>query len=129
MATQLHSSGENLVLSAALGARDMDVGLYNDSTDTLADTDGYAAITTEPSGSAYAAQTVTGGTVATNSGDTDITLPDASFDTSDSTQSVDAVYIRDTSSGDLIFTCDLDGTYDLSNIDTFNLSNTSLSLE
>jgi len=129
MPANLHDLGENLVLTAALGSRDMDVGLYNDSTDALSDSATYSSITTEPSGSAYAVQTSAGGTVATNSGTTEIDLGSLTFDSSDSTQTIDAIYVRDTTSGDLIFTNALDSSYDLSAIDTLDLSNVGLELE
>jgi hypothetical protein len=129
MPANLHDLGENLVLDAALGSRDMDVGLYNDGTDALADGATYSDITTEPTGSAYAVQTAAGGTVATNSGTTEIDLGSLSFDTSDSAQSVDALYVRDSSTGDLIFTNALDSSYDLSSIDTLDLSNIGLTLD
>ncbi len=129
MPANLHDLGENLVLTAALGSRDMDVGLYNDSTDALSDSSAYADITTEPTGSAYSVQTSAGGTVSNNSGTNEIDLGSISFDTSDSTQTVDALYVRDTTSGDLIFTNTLDSGYDLSAIDTLDLSNVGLQLE
>jgi hypothetical protein len=129
MPANLHDLGENLVLTSALGSRDMDVGLYNDSTDTLADGATYSGITTEPAGASYAVQTAAGGTVATNSGTTEIDLGSLSFDTSDSSQTVDALYVRDTTSGDLIFTNALDSSYDLSSIDTLDLSNVGLTLD
>jgi hypothetical protein len=129
MPANLHNLGENLVLTAALSSRDMDVGLFDDSTDSLTDSSVYADITTEPAGSAYAPQTAAGGTVATNAGTTEIDLGSLSYDTSDSTQVVDAVYVRDTMSGDLLFSNALDSSYDLSNIDTLDLSNVGLSLD
>lgn len=129
MAANLHDLGENLVLTSALGSRDMDVGLYNDGTDALTDGSTYSSITTEPSGASYAVQTSAGGTVSTNSGTTEIDLGSLSFDTSDSTQTVDALYVRDTTSGDLIFTNLLDSSYDLSSIDTLDLSNVGLTLD
>lgn len=129
MPANLHDTGESLVLDAALGAREMDVGLFDDSTDSLSDGATYSGITTEPSGSAYSVQTASGGTVSTDSGTTAINLGSLSFDTSDSSQSVDSLYVRDASTGDLIFTNGLDSSYDLSSIDTLDLSNIGLELE
>jgi hypothetical protein len=125
----LHDEGENFVLTQALGSTDMDVGLYNQSTDSLTDSATYSDITTEPSGASYAVQTANGGTVSTSSGTTDIDLGSLSFDTSDSSQSVDALYVRDKTSGDFLFTNDLDSTYDLSNVDTLDLSNVGMTLD
>ncbi|NHX41393.1 MULTISPECIES: hypothetical protein [Haloarcula] len=67
--------------------------------------------------------------MSNNSGTNEIDLGSISFDTSDSTQTVDALYVRDTTSGDLIFTNTLDSGYDLSAIDTLDLSNVGLQLE
>lgn len=125
----LHDEGESLVLTQALGSRDMDVGLYNQSTDSLSDSSTYSDITTEPSGSNYSVQTANGGTVSQSGGTTEIDLGSLSFDSSDSSQSVDAIYVRDNTSGDLIFTNDLDSTYDLSQIDTLDLSNAGMQLD
>lgn len=129
MAANLHDLGENLVLTSALGSRGMDVGLFNDGTDALTDSSVYADITTEPAGAAYAAQGVTGGTVSTDSGTTEIDLGSLTYDVSDSSQTVNAVYVRDSSSGDLIFTNALDSSYDLSSIDNLDLSNVGMSLD
>lgn len=130
MAANLHDEGELLVLDAALSSRDMDVGLFDDSTDALSDGSVYADITTEPGGASYAPQTAAGGTTNQDAnGNTDIDLGSLSFDTSDSTAVVDAVYIRDTTTGDLIFTNALDSSYDLSSIDTLDLSNVGMSLD
>jgi hypothetical protein len=129
MPANLHDDGENLILDAALGSRNLEVGLFNDSTDSLSDSATYSDITTEPAGSAYAAQSITGGTVSTNSGTTEIDLGSLSFDTSDSSQTVDAVYVRYSSSGDLIFTNALGSSYDLSNVDTLDLSNVGMTLD
>ena len=118
MPANLHDQGEQLILNAAFGSRTVDVGLFNDSTDALSDSATYSSITTEPTGSAYAVQSVTGPTVSLNSGTSSLDLGSLSFDVSDFSQSVDALYVRDQSSGDLIFTNTLDSSYDLSQIDT-----------
>lgn len=75
------------------------VGLYNDATDAIADTeyDPAAAVTTEPSGVSYARLTY-----AFNTTDMDalsegtgwvIDLADKNFDVSDSSQTVDAYFV------------------------------------
>lgn len=110
MPASLHGQGEQLILDAAFGGRTIDVGPYNDSTDALSDSATYSSITTEP-------------TVSLNSGTSAVDLGSLSFDVSDSSQSVDALYVRDQSSGDLTFTNTLDSTYDLSSIGTLGLSN------
>lgn len=130
MATQLHTLGEVFLLDGALTGTDVEVGLYNDATDALTDGAVYDDITTEPSGAEYAAQTTQAVTVEENAdGNGQATYDDVTFDTSDSTQDVDAAYIRDSVSGDLLFTCSLDETYDLDSVDTFILSNTGLFLD
>jgi len=130
MTTQLYNNGELAVLDGGLGSRSVDFGLYNDSTDALSDSATYADITTEPSGASYSVQTASGGSVALNgSNDGEITYSDQTFDVSDSSESVDAAYVRDSSTGDLLFAVSLDQTYDLSSVDEFVLSNTSLNLD
>jgi hypothetical protein len=129
MPANLHDQGEELVLSTVFDGRTVDVGLYNDSTDSLSDSATYSDITTEPSGSAYAVQSVTGPSVTQNSGTTEVDAGSLSFDVSDSSNTIDACYVRDSSSGDLIFTNILDSSYDLSSIDTLDLSNVGMSLD
>lgn len=132
MVDLLTNFGEEYIVENNADGATIIVGLYNDTTDTLDETDNLAAITTEPSGSAYARQTDTV-TTAQISGDfgfdNDAQL---TFDTSDSTQSVDAYFVAinfqsDTVAGDgsavdnLIGAGDLSQTRDLSDIDTFNV--------
>lgn len=117
MTNQLQNAGETFTIANDLQSVTFELGLYNDSTDTLADSDGYAAITTEPSGASYAAQTQ--GTVTVQldaNNDGEIILDPVTFDVSDSTQTVDSVYVRDSTSGDLLFTNNI-GTQDLSTKD------------
>lgn len=117
------------------------VGLFNDSTDALSDGSDVADITTEPTGSAYARQTATlDGTDFTNSdsgGDWQTTIADQTFDTSDSSQDVDAYFIvvnfasEDTSDAGtatdhLFWTGNLDQTYDLNSVDSLTLSGAGL---
>jgi hypothetical protein len=129
MPANLHDQGEQLILDSAFSSRTVEIGLYNDSTDSLSDSATYSSITTEPSGSAYAVQSVSGPTVSQNSGTTEVDMGSLSFDVSDSSQTVDGCYVRDSSSGDLILTNALDSSYDLSSIDTLDLSNVGMSLD
>lgn len=77
------------------------VVLYNDTTDALADTDtdSTTAITSQPTGAAYAAQSVnldaTDMTGAMNGSYYEITLKDLTFDVSDSTETVDSFALLD----------------------------------
>ena len=147
MTTQLHDTGEEAILDdffeeSLTKPASVTVGLYNDGTDALSDSSDVGAITTEPSGSAYARQSASFGTGdftnQDNAGDWESIIADQTFDTSDSSQSVDAYFIvinftsddtGDTSATDhLLFTGSLDQTYDLSNVDSFTLSGAGLSL-
>ncbi len=105
----------------------IDIGLYNDSTDTITESDDLSAITTEPSGSSYARQTDTFST-ADISGDWGIQNDSSiSFDVSDSTQTVDAFFLvitftaddtGDSGDNDHLVACgDLTQSRDLSQID------------
>lgn len=130
MATQLHTEGELLILEAAFDGRDVEIGLYNDDTDDLADGATFGDITTEPSGSEYASQVTQNVTISENQdGNGEAVYDDVTFNTSDSSEDVDAAYVRDESGGDLIFTASLDQTYDLDSVDTFILSNTGLNID
>jgi hypothetical protein len=125
----LHDDGELIVLQSAFDGRTVQVGLFNDSTDQLAESDGFSAITTEPSGSDYSAQSVSSPSVSQDAGTTTVEMGSLSFTVSNASASVDKVYVRDDTSGDLLFTNNLDQTYDLGSIDTLDLSNVGLELE
>lgn len=117
----------------------IDILLYNDSTDSISDTNNLADITTEPSGSSYARQSVSLDGSSVNitedgSNNWEITFNQVSFDTSDSSQTVDgygivANFDATASTGgnngdNLVMTGSLSQSYDLSNVDTLNVSNT-----
>jgi len=51
--------GEEWILETALEGVSVTIGLYNDSTDSLGDTNDVSDITTEPSDGNYARQSVT----------------------------------------------------------------------
>jgi len=125
----LHDDGELIVLQSAFDGRTVQVGLFDDSTDQLAESDGFSAITTEPSGSDYSAQSVSSPSVSQDAGTTTVEMGSLSFTVSNASASVDKVYVRDDTSGDLLFTNNLDQTYDLGSIDTLDLSNVGLELE
>lgn len=124
--------GEEYYAKNDVGAADLDTGLYEDNTDTIGDTDDLAAISTEPGGSAYARQN-TPVTVADLSGDWGFDNDnEESFDTSDSSQSVDGYFFvanfqasdtGDSSANDhLIATGALSQSRNLSDIDTLKIS-------
>jgi len=130
MTNQLQNSGETFTLNNDLSGVTYDVGLYNDATDALADADGYAAITTEPTGAAYAVQSQSTVTIQLDgNSDGQIVLDAVTFDVSDSSNTVDSVYVRDQTSGDLLFTNSI-GTQDLSTKDgSLEISNIGFSLD
>jgi hypothetical protein len=132
MAALLTDLGEEYVLETALSGVTVTIGLYNDSTDSISDTDDLAQITTEPSDGNYARQTATI-ELADVSGDwTARTAAQVSFDVTSTTGTVDSYFIMvsftadDTGdSGDndhLIATGALSQSRDLSQIDTLNIA-------
>jgi hypothetical protein len=125
----LHDEGELLVLNSAFDGRTVEVGLFDNSTDSLTESDGYSAITTEPGGSDYSPASVSSPSVSQTSGTTTVEMGNLTYQVSDATTSVNYVYVKDVSSGDLIFTNSLDQAYDLNSIDTLDLSNVGLSLD
>ena len=103
------------------------MGLYLDSTDSISDSDDLSAITTEPSGSAYARQSISLDSsditiVDNTNGDWTVEFADQTFDLSDSSQNIDGYFIvanflasdtGDSSANDhLILTGALDQEYD-----------------
>jgi len=130
MTNQLQNSGETFTLQNDLSGVTYEVGLYNDSTDALADADTYSAITTEPTGANYSTQTQATVTVQLDgNSDGQIVLDPVTFDVSDSSNTVDSVYVRDDTSGDLLFTNSI-GSQDLSTKDgSLEVSNVGFSLD
>lgn len=148
MATQLHNTGEESILddffeqSLTKPGR-VYVGLFYDAVDGLSDNNTTGGITTEPSGSYYARQAAAFGTTDfTNSydgttGDWESIIADQTFDTSNSSQNVDAYFTtiyftsddKGTQTDHLLFTGDLDQMYDLNSVDSFTLSGGGLSLD
>lgn len=144
MTTQLHDTGEEFVMDVVFRSdtvtkpSNVTVGLFNDSTDSLSDGSNVSDITTEPSGGAYARQSAAfdGGdfTNANSGGDWQTTISDQTFDTSDSTQDVDAYFIAVSYSSDdagtdsdhLFWTGQLDQQYDLNSVDSLTLSGAGL---
>jgi len=147
MTTQLHDTGEEFIIKLVFRGDEItepanaSVGLFNDSTDNLSDSGDVGAITTEPSGSNYSSQTASFDTtdfdVTDNaSGNWQAVIIDQVFDTSDSSQSVDAYYVSasfqaedtaDSSANEHLFwSGDLDQTYDLNSVDQFTLSGAGL---
>jgi len=141
--TELHQHGEEFMQDLVISSgKTFQIGLYNDSTDTLSDTSDVADITTEPSGSAYSRQSdaASGFTASLSGGDIQIAGNTQTFDVSDSSQTVDSVFVvvnyqsdvvtSDGSATDhLYYTNALDQSYDLSQFDsTVDLDPTKLTL-
>ncbi|ELZ00773.1 hypothetical protein [Natrialba asiatica] len=126
----LHNDGELLVLNGAFDGRTVEIGLFDNSTDALAEDSTYADITSEPVGSNYAPQSVSNHTISQNeNGNAELNLGEISFDVGDSDVAVDYIYVRDSSSGDLIFTSELEQTYDLGSVDVLDLTNVGMAVE
>jgi len=129
----LTNIGEEWVVENNVDGATVTIGLYDDSSDALSDTSVLGDITTEPSGSAYARQSslVTTLQISSDFGfDNDAKL---TFDTSDSSQTVDhGFYVvsfqSDTVAGDgasqnhLIGVAALSQSRDLSQIDTLDIA-------
>lgn len=133
MVNLLTNVGEEWYTENALDGATVKVGLYNDSTDALGESDNLSAITTEPSGSNYSRQsdTVTTLQISGDFGfDNDSKI---TFDTSDSSQTVDAAFVvvnfqSDSVAGDgaatdnLVAAGDLTQSRDLSQVDTLEIA-------
>ncbi len=127
MVDLLTDLGEEYLYKNDLQGVSLDIGLYDDSTDGIGDTNDIADITTEPSGSAYARQTDTF-SVADISGDWGIQNDSTvTFDVSDSSTTVDTGFLvvnfqaedtGDSSANDHLFAVGaLSQSRDLSQID------------
>ena len=123
--------GEEYTLETALEGVSITIGLYDDSTDAIGDTNDIADITTEPSDGNYARQTDTL-TLVDESGDWAAeTSSQVSFDVTSTTGTVDSYFVvvnftaDDTGDGGatdhLACTGALSQSYDLSNVDTLNI--------
>jgi len=133
MVNLLTDIGEEFVVENNLDGVTVTVGLYEDATDSLGETNTLSDITTEPTGSAYARQSSGVSTLQISGSfgfDNDTTL---TFDTSDSSQTVDAAFYvvnftSDTIAGDagatdhLIAAADLTQSRDLSSVDSVEVS-------
>jgi len=132
MAATLTDLGEEWLLKTNADSATLDVGLYNDSTDSIGETNDLTNITTEPSGGSYARQS-TAFSARDVGGDWQLDNDaQITFDTSDSSQTVDSYFIvanfQATDTGDgspqdhLIATGSLSQSYDLSSVDTLNIN-------
>jgi len=126
------------VLLANLGTvSGISIGLYDESTDSIADSDDEAAISTEPSGTAYSRVSKSVGTTDFTgqmpSTEVEAVISDHSFDVSDDTSgSLNAYFIiinfaaeivsddSGSQTNHLVATGALAQAYDLSEVDTIN---------
>lgn len=135
MAHILTNRGEEFLFKVDVSARTtLTIGLYNDTTDAVADTSDVAAITTRPNGASYGDDTAAAITVRQIAGDWGFDNDaELTFNTSDSTNTVDSYFIIANFQGDgdaaatdhLIATGALSQSYDLNNVDTLNVAATS----
>lgn len=100
MATGVKDYGEEWIQRAAcqdITVSSIDVGLFNDSTDSLTDSSDVGGITTEPAGSAYSRQSASMPSdisfVNNASTNVEVDVADQVFDISDSSQTVDSWFV------------------------------------
>lgn len=133
MSDGLKNNGEEYILKNDVSTDSLDVGLFNDGTDSLGDADDDAStdITTEPSTSNnYARQTGESFSVANDVGgsagdwglENDNTV---SFSVSNNTENVDAYFVVENTTDDIIFTGSLSSSRDLTDIDTLDITDVS----
>jgi len=133
MAAILTDLGEEWMITTNLDAATVDVGLYDDSTDGIVDTNDLADITTEPSDGNYSRQAGEAVSASDVSGDWGIDNDGTiTFDVSGTTGTVDSYFFvanfqaDDTGDGSatdhLVLTGSLSQSYDLSNLDTLEIS-------
>jgi len=133
MAQTLTDIGEEWLVKSDLSTATVDVGLYNDSTDSLTDSDDVANITTEPGDGNYARQTNVSISANNISGDWGVvTDGKVTFDLQNTTPEVDAYFFvvsfqsetaGDSSAQDhLVVAGSLSQTYDLNSVDTLEVS-------
>lgn len=133
MAAILTDLGEEYMIKNNVDTSSFDVGLYNDATDAISDADDLAAITSEPSDGNYVRQTGEAVSASDISGDWGVDNDSiVTFDVTNTTGTVDSYFFVanfqavDTGDGSatdhLILTGSLSQSYDLSNLDTLEIS-------
>lgn len=149
MATQLHNTGEEVIIrdffeESVDKPNSVSIGLFSDAASTLEDGDDVENLEEEPSGAEYGPETLAFGQTdftaeSNNQGNWQVVFTDITFDVSDSEEDVDAYYVSisfeseetndDNPQEHLLFTGDLDQTYDLTAIDSFTLSGAGLEID
>ena len=130
MSEGLSNYGEETLLNALVGL-DVDLILYDDSTDALTDSDGTGAITTEPSSG------TTTKTITIQSGDLTLTNDDWEFarsvvfsDVSAASGRVDAVAVAENGTSNILFRGLLDSAItDIGPVDKIDPLDVSLPLD
>lgn len=133
MAAILTDLGEEWMITNNLDSASVDVGLYNDSTDAIEDSDDLSALTSEPSDGNYTRQSGEAVSATDISGDWGIDNDGVvTFDVTNTTGTVDSYFFvanfqaNDTDDGSatdhLVLTGSLSQSYDLSNLDTLEVS-------
>ena len=115
--------GEEELMTNGFDGQTFTVGVYNDSTNILSDTDTVSDITTEPSNANYSPQTSTF-SIANLSGDFGVSNDSQlSFDFSDISTSnvVDAFYVED-GSGQLLFNAAMTQDRDIGALDSLDVA-------
>ena len=123
MGYHLTTNGQDQLTSDDIQAATVQVSLYNDSTDSVAVGGTTGDISTEPSGGSFSKQSA-GFSQGTSGGYVQLTGDTVTFNTSDSSQTVDSYYYtRDPGTGtELILTGQLGQQRDLSQIDSLEVS-------
>lgn len=132
MASILTDLGEEWMIKNNLDTASVDVGLYNDSSDSVSDEDDLS-LSSEPSDGNYTRQTGVAVSASDISGDWGIDNDGViTFDVSNTTGTVDSYFFvanfeaedtTDSSATDhLVLTGSLSQSYDLSNLDTLEIS-------
>jgi len=131
MSNNLHNNGEAQILEDATGSTQYVLGLYHEATDQLSDDATLADITSEPDNAEdYSRQTVSGLNVSMSGGDAQAVAPEVIFNVSSNTETVDAVFVVNTSTDELQFTSDLEeGERDLQPVDRLVNNDTGLTLD
>jgi hypothetical protein len=126
---QLHKFGESFILECSFGKASeiefVHIGLYN-SSDDLSNQATVGDITTEPQGSSYTNPLFEPPFNVSLGPPTAVNFPLANFDVSDSSVVVDSYFVF--SNEEIIFSGNLDSTYDLSELTQLEVANISLSI-
>lgn len=136
MSYGLNNDGEVALLNEYFTNQKVNMGLYRESTDTLSDADTVETITSEPTGSNYERQEVDGSQVDVihNSGSGLVDVNAQTFNVSDSSSKVDAVFLHNPTDDFFlrlgIDTTDYPSDYvDLSQLDNLRVGGDALTLE